>query len=170
MKEVWKPVKGTKGMYAVSNLGRVLSRVKKPPVILKGSKTQDGYYQVTFNGKTHRVHVLVLEAFIKKRPFRHDGCHNDGNPSNNRLDNLRWDTRKNNVADNIKHGTFIYGERQGRATLSNKSVIEIRARFNEGEPQNKLAREFGVSKQHLSRIVNNQRRTKDHLARRKETK
>jgi hypothetical protein len=52
-----------------------------------------------------RVHRLVLEAFVGPCPEGMVGCHNDGDPLNNRLDNLRWDTPSNNERDKWVHGT-----------------------------------------------------------------
>lgn len=51
------------------------------------------------------VHVAVLEAFVGPRPPKHDGCHNDGDNTNNHLSNLRWDTRSSNIRDAVKHRT-----------------------------------------------------------------
>lgn len=34
-----------------------------------------------------------------------DGCHNDGDPLNNAVENLRWDSRAGNFRDKIAHGT-----------------------------------------------------------------
>lgn len=31
-------------------------------------------------------------------------CHNDGNPANNVVTNLRWDTKKANARDRLMHG------------------------------------------------------------------
>ena len=50
------------------------------------------------------MHCLVLEAFIGLRPKNMECCHNDGNPQNNDLTNLRWDTKLSNAKDRIKHG------------------------------------------------------------------
>lgn len=51
------------------------------------------------------VHQLVLEAFIGPRPAGMMACHNDGNPANNRVENLRWDTQSSNIFDAIGQGT-----------------------------------------------------------------
>jgi len=77
---------------------------------LKRLSNRYGYQHVhlTKDGKKKNpgVHVLVLEAFVGPRPDEHFvGCHNDGDPSNNRLENLRWDSRANNGLDTVKHGT-----------------------------------------------------------------
>jgi hypothetical protein len=58
--------------------------------------------------RTIRVHQAVLLAFIGPRPEGMQGCHGDGNPRNNRLDNLRWDTREANEMDKLRHGTTLF--------------------------------------------------------------
>ncbi len=52
------------------------------------------------------VHVLVLTAFRGHCPAGMEGCHNDGDPKNNRLSNLRWDTHSANQKDGFRHGTM----------------------------------------------------------------
>lgn len=116
---VWLPVAGWEDYYEVSNTGLVRSIERHVPHgrhgtvfirerILKHS-TNGGYRQVKLCGggssQTRRVHQLVLEAFIGPRPPAMDGCHNDGDPSNNHVANLRWDTRSSNMFDAVKHGT-----------------------------------------------------------------
>jgi hypothetical protein len=49
------------------------------------------------------IHVLVLTTFVGPRPDGHEGCHNNGEPSDNRLVNLRWDTPCANQADKLVH-------------------------------------------------------------------
>lgn len=62
--------------------------------------------------------MLVLEAFVGPRPPGLDGCHNDGNKLNNSLSNLRWATRKDNMADARTHGTDARGERHPAARIT----------------------------------------------------
>lgn len=51
------------------------------------------------------VHRLVLEAFVGPCPEGMEGCHGDGDPTNNSLGNLRWDTATSNQLDKVRHGT-----------------------------------------------------------------
>jgi len=55
-----------------------------------------------------------------------EACHNDGNNLNNELENLRWDTHKNNIGDSIIHGTMVdnSGSRHGMSKL-NESQVRI---------------------------------------------
>jgi hypothetical protein len=80
------------------------------------------------DGTSHQrqVHRIVLEAFIGPCPAGMEACHNNGVRSDNRLDNLRWDTRKNNLADRVRHGTVNRGERHGRSKLSAEQVRQLR--------------------------------------------
>lgn len=81
--------------YSVSSFGRV----KGPRKITFGSVGSRGYLQVCIHRKTKNVHVLVAEAFLGQRPDGMHVCHGDGDKTNNRLDNLRYDTPKSNWED-----------------------------------------------------------------------
>ena len=63
---------------------------------------------IDVNGRTvsRYVHHLVLEAFVGPRPEGTEACHGDGNGTNNKLANLRWDTHAENIKDSVSHGTF----------------------------------------------------------------
>lgn len=117
--EEWRPVVGYEGYYEVSSRGRVRSLPREvatfrgvrvsPGRLLKTPASTGGYLRVTLSKegllKGRPVHVLVLEAFSGARPSpEHDACHWDGNPSNNRIENLRWDTKSANMADKMRHG------------------------------------------------------------------
>lgn len=118
--ERWLPVVGFEDRYQVSDQGRVKSQAYQvgtkygdpcwhPGRILTGRKTKKGYVIVGLSyagGKSvqKRVHRLVLEAFVGPCPDGMECCHGPGGPSDNRLDNLRWDTREENARDIVRHG------------------------------------------------------------------
>lgn len=151
---IWKHVPSFP-VYEVSEYGLVRSNRG----ILKMSYSAEGYPKVSlrYNGKyySRTVHVLVCEAFHGPKPTdKHEVCHSDGSKDNNNYKNLRWDTRKNNIADARKHGTFQRGERQGSAKLTDKKVLEIRRRHKKGERAIDLAKEFKMSKSMIHYVVN----------------
>ena len=107
--EEWRSVSGYPD-YEVSDQGRVRSfRRNRQGQVLRVNRITNGYLQVNLyigSGKGSRklVHRLVLEAFVGPKPSGHEACHNDGDQTNNRLTNLRWDTPKNNARDVKLHG------------------------------------------------------------------
>jgi hypothetical protein len=127
--EEWRPVVGWERYYLVSNLGRVYSLHQTGRLCI-GMPMEHGYRVVKVRDKERRghlqVHCMVLEAFVGSRPSpEHEGCHWDGDPTNNRLDNLRWDTPKGNQADKVRHGTTLRGRPAARR-LTPDLVHEIR--------------------------------------------
>lgn len=105
-------------------------------------------------GKPYRklVHRLVLESFVSHAPAGQQCCHNDGDPQNNRLSNLRWDTATANHADRAAHGTLCRGERSGLAKLTEQQVRAIKSRLHNGAKCRTLAAEYGVSPSTISMI------------------
>ena len=107
MKEIWKAVPGYVGLYEVSSLGRVRSvgrlvngregqmlTVKER--VLKPDVHQLGYRRVTLSkdGKAKRfaVHRLVALVFIPNPEGLPCISHEDDDPTNNSVGNLRWCT------------------------------------------------------------------------------
>lgn len=136
MKERWKPVVTYEGLYEVSNYGRIRS-VARIAITKKGHRytvdqhevkpyvNENGYAVVglTRKGK-HRlwkVHRLVMLAFTKWDLERGDVNHKDGNKLNNRLDNLEWCTKSENMHHASKTGLRDYDSirREYRVTVDN---------------------------------------------------
>lgn len=99
--ERWLPAAGFEGRYEISDAGRVRNL---HGLVLKTSRTNKGYLRVL--GRF--VHRLVLEAFIGPCPSGMECRHLDGNPSNNRLENLLWGTPLENANDRRRHGTVPF--------------------------------------------------------------
>ena len=147
----------------VSDQGNVRSMKYGKTRILSPRKDKDGYQRVILcrEGKNHNyaVHRLVLLAFIGPRPEGMEVCHNNGNPEDNRLCNLRYGTSKENKADRIKHGTMpdLKGSRNGGARLTEEDVREIRRRLATGERHYTISLDFGVSRPTITRIAHGER-------------
>lgn len=114
--ERWLPVPNYEGIYEVSSLGRIRSLDRIDSLgralygrVLKQRADRDGYLQIHAGGSPRRVlrvHRLVLLAFVGPPPAdATEALHGDGNPSNNRLTNLRWGTSSENKIDSVLHGT-----------------------------------------------------------------
>lgn len=106
------------------------------------------------DGEKYRRHVhrLVLEAFLGACPPGMEGCHNNGDATDNHIENLRWDTHHNNMLDKIKHGTIAKGSRHGCAKLIESQILEIRWLIDRGISQDRLARLLNVSRRMINYI------------------
>jgi hypothetical protein len=180
--EIWRPI-GDFENYQVSSLGRVrqMGRTysrKEPrwncgkdqsitikPKILNGwTRIHKGRPAVKFvalrkSGKTltFRVHRLVLDAFSGPCPIGAEGCHNNGNALDNRIENLRWDTHKENIRDSIAHGTktsppVSLGESHHAVKVTDAQVAELRAAPYVPGLFTSYARKWGITATTVSRL------------------
>lgn len=113
--EIWKDIEEFKGLYQVSNYGRVRSLERYintrtyPSQIIKPLSRNNNNIQVGLRKKGHpQVHrsvaSLVLKAFVGPPPkWSKQAKHLDGDPNNNRLENLEWDIgRASKLPENEK--------------------------------------------------------------------
>jgi len=164
--EFWKRIRDFPG-YEVSNLGQVRSwrsrngrGMAKTPHLLTPTPFQGRpYLRVALSHDTkgvshHRVHRLVLEAFIGTCPEGMEGCHKDGDAANNKLNNLRWGTKQSNIDDQLEHGTRRFGKRHPKAILTTEEVEAVRVALEDVMATGKrdrtgavksLAKKYGVT-------------------------
>jgi len=160
MKEIWRPVFGRENEYEVSNLGQVRSKdrtieqltgkeggtkykiFKKGRLLRPGEQKNSGHQTVSLGrGCSRLVHHLVLEAFVGEKPANCECLHKNGNPKDNRLENLHWGTRAQNIRDNKWHGKY--------RKLSVEDVKSIKTELKNKRSPTKLAKQYGV---HVSTI------------------
>jgi hypothetical protein len=83
--------------------------------------------------KSVLISRLVLLTFVGPCPEGMVACRNDGNPGNNRLSNLRYDTHAASVADAARNGRPGAGRRRAETDAREE---EVQARANEIRRQN----------------------------------
>lgn len=92
------------------------------------------------------VHVLVLEAFVGPCPEGKEGCHSpDCDPTNNRIENLRWDTHDENMKDSMRHGNSTRGEKGWNAKVTAEIARDIRTQRENGVRGIDLAIKYGIN-------------------------
>jgi hypothetical protein len=110
--ETWKPYESA----WVSSLGRYKS---SKGVVSTPKPKQSGYVSVFCNGKCHQIHRLMAIAFaLPKRDDQDTVDHIDSDPSNNRLENLRWA----NQSEQVKHSYATNETRASNAPKRSKPV------------------------------------------------
>lgn len=163
MDEEWRPISNCPDFYEVSNFGRVRSaertKLFRHPVsgkiftrrykskLLSPATVKSGHQSVVIGRKygSAQIHRLVLQEFLGPCPLDMEVRHWDGNPGNNRLDNLVYGTRKENILD-------VYDTHEAWRKLSAAQVREIRQMLAEGIRGARIAEKFGISQTTVSSI------------------
>ena len=169
-REIWVDIKNYEGKYKISNLGRVKSLERQVShdgitwtqperIMCHWCGTTSLYDCVRLYkggvGKKFSVHRLVAQHFLPDWNPGLEVNHIDGNRDNNRADNLEMCTHQRNMEHAIAGGLKRdYGEKSVNAKLTNGQAEEIRVRYSSGQAsQNSLAKQYGVSRQTVSAII-----------------
>jgi hypothetical protein len=160
---MWKTIPGFPEHYEVSDDGQVRTwlvrgskKVSDNPTAMVGW-FMHGYPAVLLRDvhgkrKCVRVHQAVLLAFVGPCPPGQEARHLDGSRTNNRLDNLKWGTPKENSDDKREHGTMVTGEQTVTAKLQASDVVAIRALLRRGYGLDFIGSMFDISKRMVARI------------------
>lgn len=146
--------------YSITKNGEIWSKYKNK--WLKPIVHHSGYLHVhLYHNKKRRrylVHHAVLNAFVGKCPKGMECRHLDGNKQNNRLSNLKWGTKSENVQDTIRHGTHkpcsLKGEKHPNAKLTECDVRSIVTLYEVGlYSQRVIADWYKISQMTVSDII-----------------
>lgn len=150
--EVWVSIPETKGLYLVSNKGRIWSFRKKS--CMKPQQHPNGYWFVylRINNKSiyFSVHRLVARFFVENPNNYAEVNHKDENKGNNCADNLEWCTRKYNCN---------YGERN---TPISRRVVQCDAYGNdviEYKSACEAMRQTGINQADITRCCQGKRKS-----------
>lgn len=173
---IWQKIPGWEGIYEASETGMIRSvprwifqgnqwgqqmRCWRKLVVLRQSPNSRGYLTVGLsrNGRTNSgqaVHRLIALTFLGPCPEGLQVCHNNGDQTDNRIENLRYDTPSENIRDALRHGTFRSGTKHHKYRMDIDEAAVLRLR-DEGWTYEQLAGEFRVGEATIGRILKGSR-------------
>ena len=156
--EIWKDIPGHEGSYQASTEGRIRSLDRTIHYVcpcsgkvctrdLKGRILSPGQYGTSGHvfvilcpGTKHiPVHQIILKTFVGDPPEGMEVLHKNGDPTDNRLENLRYGTRRENIRD-------VYLQGGAWKKLSLEDVYAIRFGIWCGFGTTLLSKIYGVSR------------------------
>lgn len=167
--EIWKDIQGFEGLYQVSNHGRVKS-LKRVLIRSNGRNqiinerflsprpSKKGYlrvalmfYQKRIDSKIHR---LVAIHFLDNPSHYKEVNHKNGIKSDNRVQNLEWCSRSQNVQHAFDNGLkpAMKGELNGQSILTKEQVFSIRQE-SKTFTRKELMAKYNVSKSAIAFIL-----------------
>lgn len=131
-----------------------------------GQRFSNGYktVKVPIDGKVkyRSVHRLVLEAFVGPCPDGMQCRHLNDHRADNRLENLKWGTPKENGEDKVANDVQPWGEEHYKAVWSEADIIEMRRLWNSGGDLSQIQERFGGLRPAIHHAVTG--RTWKHIA------
>lgn len=146
MEEIWKKSDFGMGNYFFSNLGRVYNTLRKDYV--KGVANSRGYLRICNTATKTRVfiHKEVAKLFLGECPEGFVVNHKDGNPLNNRVDNLEYISQ----SDNIKHSILKLNKTKTTSIEKSREIIED---YKSGLHIFELAKKYNLHRDTIYRIL-----------------
>ena len=144
-------------LYKVSSLGKIYGKRKE----LKQRLSEDGYLEITVgktdNRTTMKVHRIILMTFDPREDMENlEVNHKDFNRTNNKLDNLEWLSHVENVRYSKENHRNFDGEKNPKATFTERQIKTIRAMYKTGWTINQIVYEiYGVTRQSDLRVYKN---------------
>ena len=141
--------------YKIDESGNIYNKTGK----LKTFKNRGGYLLCFLykDGKRHALlhHRLVASLFHDNHDNKRYVNHKDGDKTNNHPDNLEWVTPKENSFHSI-NVLKNKGKGGDRPKLNRLKAELIRHFYSLGKNKSELAREYGVARTSISKIINHE--------------
>lgn len=164
MEEVWRDIPGYEGKYQASTEGRIRSldrivysrnrytgqsfaRNIKGQILRPGRFSKNGHVSVVLGHGAigSPVHQLIMRTFVGPPPAGQEVRHKNGDPTDNRLSNLEYGTRRQNILD-------VFHQGKAWRKLDIEDVEQIRFGLCTGISGAELSRMYDVSQSEISKI------------------
>jgi hypothetical protein len=171
MSKNWFEILGYEGLYQINKKGDIKAipktvgfgqGYKTKKLILNQYKSKEGYLRVRLykknKCKNYSVHRLVALQFLENPKNKPQVNHKNGVKTDNRLENLEWNTRSENMKHSFNMGLSKAkkGAESPNSILTEKDVVEIKTIGN-SMTQKEIGKIYGVDRRQIGRILNNKR-------------
>lgn len=157
----YRPIPGYPGYFAGSD-GSIYSAKHGKFRKLKPAFDGAGRYMFVnpcFDGKAkpRNVHRLVCMAWHGEPAEDMVASHLNGDRSDNRPENLIWETQQANLARRVEHGTDDCGVKNTRALFDDDQITHIRERIAAGHKLRDIAKDMGCDERAIGKIKRGER-------------
>jgi hypothetical protein len=158
--EQWKRL-DCRGEYYISSFGRVKSAYSNKERFLKGNITGNKYnagylyVKIPFIDKYKNlfIHRLVAQYFIPNPETLPQVNHLNGNPHDNRAENLEWISAKDNIGHAWDNGLVKRVLQGSHKRITDRMVLEVRELRSKGNTIKHISQQVGISIRSVNDIL-----------------
>ena len=144
--EIWKIIQEYPD-YEASNYGNIRNQSTHKQLMQRPNR-DTGYMTIRLyknkKVKSLSVHRLICKTFFGNPMGNCEVAHLDNNKQNNRVENLIWASKKENMSHQIIHGTRAIGEKHGTNVISQDLAITIKTLLQSGTEDRHIANSFNI--------------------------